>query len=155
VTVYLVRHAKAGSRKNWVGLDELRPLSKTGARQAAELAIVLGHCAPKGADRVISSPFLRCRQTVEPYAAAIGRTVEVADELGEGASNESAQRIIEQCGDADAVLCSHGDVIGEVLRHAARHGVALPDDRMEKGSTWILELVAGAIVEVRYLPPPA
>ena len=34
MTVYLVRHAKAGSRKGWSGDDEHRPLSKAGRAQA-------------------------------------------------------------------------------------------------------------------------
>ena len=34
MTILLVRHARAGSRKDWDGPDEKRPLSKKGRRQA-------------------------------------------------------------------------------------------------------------------------
>ena len=37
VTVFLVRHARAGRRDRWVGDDRLRPLSKKGRAQAAAL----------------------------------------------------------------------------------------------------------------------
>jgi len=61
--MYLVRHAKAGSRSAWSGPDDLRPLTKTGRRQADALGDLL---AERRVTRVVSSPSVRCRQTVEP-----------------------------------------------------------------------------------------
>jgi 8-oxo-dGTP diphosphatase len=153
VNVYVVRHAKAGSRSRWEGPDELRPLSKNGRRQAEAIADLL---ANEGVARILSSPFVRCVLTVEPLAQQLGLPVETTDELKEGASLQEALRLVEKVSDKPSVLCTHGDVIGELLGHASRHGVRFDDDvRLEKGGTWVLDVQHGLIVEARYLPPPA
>ena len=54
-----------------------------------------------------------------------------------------------------SVLCSHGDVIGALLWHFQRGGIELGDDRMEKGSTWVIETEDGAVVAASYRPPSA
>ena len=65
MTVYVVRHGKAGSRSGWTEPDDQRPLTKAGRRQAGALADML---AGDHVTRVLSSPYVRCRQTVEPLA---------------------------------------------------------------------------------------
>ena len=52
------------------------------------------------------------------------------------------------------LLCSHGDVIGDVMHTLARRGADLDDDRLAKASTWELTVVTGEITAARYLPPP-
>ena len=52
------------------------------------------------------------------------------------------------------MLCSHGDVIGDLMHHLDQRGVPLDDDRIEKGSTWVLQVEEGEVVKARYLPPP-
>jgi broad specificity phosphatase PhoE len=152
VTVYLVRHGKAGRRKAWSGDDGLRPLSKAGRTQARTLAKAL---ADAGITRIVSSPFVRCRETVEPLAQRIGIDVALADALAEGASLTDALRLVEKLSDEDVALCSHGDVLGDLLHHYARAGVDLDDDRLEKASVWVLDTADGVVRGARYLPPPA
>jgi 8-oxo-dGTP diphosphatase len=151
VTVYLVRHAKAGSRKAWTGDDELRPLSKAGKAQARALTKRL---AGEGITRVFSSPYVRCHQTVEPLAERIGVPVDPSDALREGAPLAESLRLVEKVAGEDAVLCTHGDVLGNLLLHFAHLGVDLETDRIEKGSVWALEFADGEIRSATYLPPP-
>jgi 8-oxo-dGTP diphosphatase len=73
VPLIFLRHASAGSRAEWPGKDEARPLDLAGTKDAADLAGLL-RCF--GAIRVISSPTERCRATVSPYAQATGVPVE-------------------------------------------------------------------------------
>jgi 8-oxo-dGTP diphosphatase len=148
---FLVRHAKAGSRRRFEGDDEQRPLSRNGRKQAEGIAHLLAH---GGTRHVFTSPYVRCVQTVEPLAAALGVDVETVDALAEGADWHRALRIVEQA-DAPIVLCSHGDVIGDLMQHLASRGVPLDDDRIEKGSTWVLQVEEGEVVKATYLPPPA
>ena len=62
--------------------------------------------------------------------------------------------LLDKLGDESAVLCTHGDVIGELLRYCHHHGVATGDELMAKGSTWIFETEYGAIVDARYVAAP-
>jgi 8-oxo-dGTP diphosphatase len=151
VTVQLVRHAKAGSRRQWSGDDEQRPLSKRGHTQARAVAKRL---AGGKVTRIVSSPYVRCVETVMPLGARVGVEVETSDALAEGATLAESLRLLEKCADQQAVLCTHGDVLGNLLEHFARQGVDLGDDRMEKASVWVLDLVDGQVRGARYVPPP-
>ena len=74
VPLILLRHASAGRKADWPGDDFSRPLDERGAADAQALAGLIACFAPVA--RVISSPALRCTDTVRPYAAAFGGTVE-------------------------------------------------------------------------------
>jgi broad specificity phosphatase PhoE len=118
--IYLVREADAGGRLSWPGPDKLRPLSAEGWRQAQELADRLDG-APVA--RVISSPWLRCRQTVIPLADARDLPVEPESALGEIASVDRALELVWASGDAPTVICSHPGLLQAVverLRGSAR-----------------------------------
>ena len=150
MTVYLVRHASAGIREHWSGPDELRPLSSSGRRQAQGL---VGLLAGARVTRIISSPAVRCVQTVEPLAASRGLRVETDERLLEGARIADAMQLIVSAG--AAVLCTHGDIVEGVVLELARSGFPLTGGRRwAKGSTWELEVEAGRIVAGRYHPAP-
>jgi len=151
MTIYLVRHAKAGSRSGYDGPDEERPLSKNGRRQTAALTEAL---ADSGVTRVITSPYVRCSQTVQPLAERLGIPFELSDALAEGAGVIDALELVEKYADEQTVLCSHGDVIGDLLDHCKHLGITLDGDRLEKGSTWVLDFADGVIAGARYVPPP-
>ncbi len=139
----VLRHAEAGDRSRWQGDDRRRPLSERGERQAALLAESL---ASRGVDCILSSPYTRCLQTVEPLADATGLLVEEEDALAEGAPPDLVQRLLRRTADASTVWCSHGDVIGSLLSDLRRRGelVTAAPLRWPKASTWVLEPDAGA-----------
>jgi phosphohistidine phosphatase SixA len=151
MTIYLVRHAKAGSRRDWSADDDLRPLSPVGHRQAERIVDALEHV---GATRIISSPFVRCRQTLDPLAQRLRLPLELSDALAEGVSLTDTLRFFEKVSGETAVLCTHGDVVGNVIHHLASTGVPIDDDRLEKGSIWMLDTRDSEIVGARYLPAP-
>jgi len=154
MALYLVRHAQALSRSGWEGPDEERPLSSRGERQAEGLIDLIAHPEVR---RVLSSPALRCVTTVQPTAEKLGIEVKHAPELAEGAGGKSAVALIHDqlTKKGDTVLCTHGDIIPEVLRIVARDDVKLRDElRWAKGSTWVFDGDDGRITEARYLPPP-
>lgn len=151
MTIYLVRHAKAGSRSGFDGDDEQRPLSKSGWKQAEAIARKLTRRAPTA---LVSSPYVRCRQTLEPLAGTTGLAIEIDHRLAEGGRFESALQLLAEVPDG-AVLCSHGDVIPDTMAALQRRGcrfVGAPDWR--KGSVWVLTRVDGAVVEATAWPPP-
>jgi len=159
VTIYLVRHARAGDRSKWSKPDDLRPLSKAGRGQAAGLFdVVVGDAG--GTKRkaritnVLSSPYVRCVQTVLPLAERLGLEVEAVAALTEGARFRDALPLVEKYATTNAVLCMHGDVLPEILEHFARRGLPLPHDRVEKGSTWAVDFADGDVTAIRYFAPP-
>jgi 8-oxo-dGTP diphosphatase len=148
---YLVRHAKAGDRAAWTEDDQLRPLSKAGRRQAEALVRVLNGLRVV---RVLSSPFVRCEQTVRPLALDRGLRVEPVEELAEGAPLEGLLDLIVELDGQAVVACAHGDLIPTAIEHLRAVGVPTDDGPTKKASTWVLEREGGAVVRARYLPPP-
>jgi len=154
VTIYLVRHAKAGDRSSWPGEDFLRPLSRRGQLQACGLLEIF---ADVHVDRILSSPYARCMESVVPLGGQRMICVEPVDALSEGGSLEDALALVRKHADRDTVLCAHGDLIPMLLDHYASRGVDLgPDPACAKGSTWFLDVDGtGEVVSARYVPPPA
>jgi phosphohistidine phosphatase SixA len=151
--VYLLRHAKAKARERWTALDHLRPLTKAGWRQAEALVELYSY---QEFTRLLSSPYVRCVQTLEPLAKARGLPIETPDELAEGAPLEATYELMRAAAsDGPAPLCTHGDVVQNVLEGLQRRSVPLEGPlELRKGSTWVLELSDGDITRGRYIPPP-
>lgn len=147
----MVRHAKAGSRHRFDGPDHLRPLSAGGRRQAEALVPLLGPVQPAS---LCSSPYRRCVQTLEPLAGALGTRVRTDDRLAEGRAADGLLALAFEL-PAPAVLCTHGDVLEDLLARLARAGVPLETDRIDKGATWVLQIEGGEVAKARYLPPPS
>jgi 8-oxo-dGTP diphosphatase len=147
---YLVRHGEAGDRHAWHDPDELRPLTEQGRRQAEGLVVLL---ADAEIDRLLSSPYVRCVQTLEPLAAARRMPIDTTPVLAEGAGGKGAVELLST--DEALVACSHGDVIEEALDLLAGAGVPLEGRSGEtpKGAVWALDVREGAIVKGVFLPP--
>jgi 8-oxo-dGTP pyrophosphatase MutT (NUDIX family)/phosphohistidine phosphatase SixA len=149
--LYLIRHAKAGSRPHWGGDDDLRPLSTKGIRQAEGITAAF---ADRPLAAVISSPTVRCVQTVEQLAREHGLQVRTVEWLAVGIRPSVVRtEVLALAG--PAVLCSHGEVIPDIVREFAGGSVPLDGPfAWKKGSTWILEREAGFPSRGRYEPPP-
>jgi 8-oxo-dGTP diphosphatase len=154
MTLYLVRHAKAGDRNAWSDDDRLRPLSGRGRRQAQNLVEVL---ADARFDRILSSPYVRCMETVVPIAGARGLPVEPVDALAERGSLHDGLVLLRKHATSGALMCMHGDLMPMLLEHFEASGVDIVDElRWPKGCTWIVDTDStGEVVRARYLPPPA
>ena len=154
MTILLVRHARAGDRDRWPGPDIERPLTKRGRAQADALAALLPTLASGSITTVLSSPYVRCRETVEPLARAAGTTVGDRAELAEGARLPDVLALVAGLGAAPVVLCSHGDVIGDVVGWLAERGL-VTEARCAKGSTWVIERgPGGEPTAARYVDAP-
>ena len=154
-TLYVIRHADAGSRSAWTGDDDLRPLSKKGRRQAAGIAARL---ADAGLTRLVSSPSARCVETLEPLAAAIGLPVETDARLREGSDGPAALELggeLQALGDV-AALCSHGDVIPDLLSELRIEGTTFHQSpTWPKGSTWVLAGNGHHWTDAHHIPAPS
>ena len=151
-TLFLMRHATAGDRSTWRGVDAIRPLTKKGRRQALAMAETL---APRGIERIYTSPYTRCVQSVEPLADAIGAKVVEHDALAEGPDVDAAYDLCDELVGYNAVLCSHGDVIPAVINRMIWAGMTM-ESRFycSKGSIWEVGLDGGRFTSAHYIPPP-
>ena len=144
MAIHLVRHATAGSRPDWHQPDDLRPLTNSGLVQASVVADAL---ADLPVIRILSSRYIRCTQTVQPLADAIGLTVETHPALAEEASIEQTWALLDElmAADGDIVVCSHGNVIPPILDRLRHRGIELVADEWSchKGSIWTIEVDAG------------
>ncbi len=150
--LYLVRHAKAGSRSRWDGDDELRPLSKAGHLQAESIARKLFRC---DTTVLVSSPYVRCVQTLEPLAHLRREPVHTDERLAEGADFASVMELFASMPDG-TVMCSHGDVIPDTMAALQRRGcefTSAPEWR--KASVWVLRRDPdGSVTSAKAWPPP-
>jgi 8-oxo-dGTP diphosphatase len=153
MTVYLVRHAKAGERRTWDGEDWLRPLSRRGQLQAQGL---IEQFAGVHLDRLLSSWYVRCMESLVPLAAERRIALEAVDALAEFGTLEDALVLVRKHAHHDVVLCSHGDIIPMLLEHYSARGLDIGDNPMcPKGCTWALKVdTTGEPVKAKYYPPP-
>lgn len=136
MSLVLIRHALAGEPFEWEGDDRLRPLDEQGRRQAAGLVDLI---AGEELERIVSSPYLRCTQTVEPLARARGLEIERDTALG-AERLVDVPTVLERLRGQNAAVCTHGDLPWLGTRP------------FEKGSVWVLD---GDLQPSRYLPPSA
>jgi 8-oxo-dGTP diphosphatase len=156
VPLILLRHASAGSRKDWRGDDMLRPLDEQGRAAADVLTALLGCFAPR---RVISSPARRCIDTVAPYAARIGAAVETEAAFAPPDRSPSSSSCRTSAGDpasamarlvADgvpAVVCVHRENVPVLLAAVCERlgAVAPADPSLPKGGFWVLQAGDGKL----------
>jgi 8-oxo-dGTP diphosphatase len=145
--VYLIRHAQAGARNN-SPRDMYRPLSEKGHARAAELAKLFSESP---FTKVLSSPATRCAQTVAPLAAARCLDVEEHPDLWEGSGIDQVLALLEKHTNGGLVVCSHGDIIPELIETLGRAGVEVHGHGCEKGSVWILRRDRNEWVSARYV----
>lgn len=155
----LLRHAHAVAKQSWDGPDEERPLSPLGCDEALALVPRL---AALSLVRLVSSPRLRCRQTLEPLSQHLGILMETSELLVPDGDPPGLARFVEDPASADAVFCTHGETLTALLSYwqqTRRVRLAVPTQRMGKGMTeksgaWMITDQAGTL-HARYLPPPA
>jgi 8-oxo-dGTP diphosphatase len=155
MALYLVRHAVAVGRSSWHGDDDLaRPLTAKGERQAKALVRLLGDTDLR---RIWTSPAVRCVESVRPLAdtlrVPIHETTALAEGYGVSKAVELAHELAAKKG--SSALCTHGDLVPEVLRRLGRGGMVLESElQFAKGSTWeILVDDHHRIRSARYHPP--
>ena len=138
MSVLLLRHASAGDRDEWNDDDAIRPLDKRGSKQALALKELLaGHAIA----RIVSSPYRRCIETVEPLAGERGLPVELDERLAEGAPTALALALLAELD--GGLACTHGDVIEAVLGFGLR-----------KGATAVVDVGPAGVTVLEKLPAP-
>ncbi|MGD7706800.1 NUDIX hydrolase [Microlunatus sp. Y2014] len=136
----LLRHCKAVSRKDWSAADADRPLSPYGERQAMRVVSLLG---AYGIERVTSSAWLRCVQSVRPYAATLGVDVEPHPALTEDAFESDPEAAADVVAEArmrtaaglPTVVCGHRPGLPQ-----AQEGLDIPPRKLRTGEAAVAHL---------------
>lgn len=147
----LLRHATATPRDQWPGEEAKRPLLPEGKKQAKRLVKVLAAYSPK---RLVTSPWTRCHQTVEPYANATKKRLINRSQLTELASALSPRKTthaVEDLFDASrsALLCSHRPALPTITKTLATRAVneikdeVLAANTLQPGEFVVLRLSMG------------
>lgn len=155
--VTIVRHTRAISKRRWSGPDGLRPLDDVGEQHAAGLVDTL---AVTPIRRLLSSPALRCVQTLEPLARQTGLTIEIVDLLAPDSDARAVLARLDRDVLANAVLCTHGEVMRPLLRQMRRRQVAIVGEAggrgwlLRKGVVWHLDVGDdGKVTKLHAVPP--
>ena len=145
----VVRHARAGRRGAYTGDDLERPLSTRGREQAERLVPLLAAYRPR---RVLSSPALRCFETVRPLADSLELPIESVGELGEG-NGTAALALLGRMAGETAVLCTHRDVAADLLDVLAHGASAKARHRLRllKGEVWVVQSTGSSLEIVEHL----
>lgn len=127
----LWRHAEAQDESADLA-DLQRPLTSRGEKQAARVAGWLDRQLPEGT-RVLSSPALRCEQTVQH----LGRKFKLREELSPGCSPDLLLEVAQwPHARQPMLLVGHQPVLGEVLARLLHMAPgACP---VRKGAVWWL-----------------
>lgn len=132
--LYVVRHGEAGARTDSPD-DHLRALTTEGCERARVLA---GLLADRAVGEIVSSPFTRCIETVEPLAVRRRRTLVLSDLLAEGAEIAAMLDLLGSLPNG-SVVCTHGDMLtglaSELTDARPRSGTAI---QFDKGVVWVL-----------------
>lgn len=113
----ILRHAKAKPRSAWTLAEADRPLAATGQRQAIAAARLLQSWSPK---RIVSSPWLRCIQTVVPYVKTTAVKIKASEALTEASHKRSPKKVSSIVAGLfekrkAVVLCTHRPVLPTVF----------------------------------------
>ena len=162
-TLDIFIHLDAVDRNEWQGAPDDRPLTELGGTQAVFIA---DHLASAPISALVSSPALRCRQSLESLAALTGLSIEVepgfkdtrgyrapegwgnpdrpADPLGGAQSAGSAYSafasLMERFPDGRVVLCSYGDIVPALLAFlSGAFGVEMPPKNNDKGAIFSIQ----------------
>ena len=147
--IHLVRHADAGPRTA-TPEDRVRPLSAEGRRQVRALSSWL-QPGPNG--RVLSSPYLRCVETVDRLAARDGHDLILSDTLAEGGRLDALLDLLVEVPEG-SILCTHGDMLRAVIGRLEGDQTLLRGPACsDKGVVWVLLRVGRRFPQAAAIPP--
>lgn len=160
-TIELIPHLDAGDRTTWTAVQNARPLTDLGRRQAAAVCEAIAASCP--VDALYSSPAVRCTESLEPLATRFHLTVETIPELIEKMFGEdraalaaraynAIQHIRQSHPEARVAVCSHGDLIPALVAHlTADHG-ASPAEQLTARGQWYTIRVGNDTIEIALNP---
>ncbi len=136
----LLRHSQAGEKNPHPVEDVGRALDSDGMKIAMSLPeVITTHLAP---EVIVSSPYKRCLQTVEPLAAHLNLDVHQDERWAPDSAYTDTYPVLFGLS-RNTVVCTHGEVIERLL-----DGLVCA-----KGGFWIIERRENRLFPMRYVAP--
>ncbi|HTU67809.1 MAG TPA: histidine phosphatase family protein [Steroidobacteraceae bacterium] len=158
MNIWLVRHAVAHERsaRRWPD-DSQRPLTPAGRRKFRQAARGLATLLPRSTP-ILTSPFVRARQTADLLSAASGGRVVECAELAHGGAVAAVIRLLNRRAGTRAVLVGHEPEFGRLLAAmVGARGMRSTNFEFRKGGAACLEfsgrIAAGSGTLLCFLPP--
>lgn len=108
----VLRHAHSLERATWEEEDDERPLDDRGREQAKALVQPLNAF---GIERAVSSPAVRCVDTLRPWAEDGLVSIKLDSRLAEGRPSSEVDDAASELTDAATVVCTHRPVLPGLL----------------------------------------
>ena len=150
--MHLLRHAHAGDAFEWIGDDDLRPLTKKGRRQSERLGAFLETHGVRP-DVIVTSPLVRARQTAEIVAEALGMTVKTDERLGSSFGKRELWALLDETGAREVMFVGHDPDFSLLLTYL----IDAAGMNMRKGTLATVDLqtkLGDGEGELRWLVPP-
>ncbi len=155
--VLLVRHAYAGDPdpEKWPD-DDLRPITKKGARKFVPAAQGLGKSVNKP-DRVLAAPAARTWQTARLLSDQTGWPHPIKSELlDDGAYAEGVSKKLDALwdeGDRVVVLVGHGPQLATVISYLMTGEDQGKDVNLKKGGAALIDYTKPGESELKWVMP--
>lgn len=145
-TLVILRHSQASPRNGFEGDDLERPLDDSGSVQAKDL---IGVLAAYGVQAVVTSPALRCVQTVEPFAHSINTFLEIDDRMLEEAKPSLIRRSVAALLEhkKPTVVCTHRPNLPMILDELGLQPIDL-----QPGEALVIHHRKGKVCAVEHIP---
>ena len=153
----LLRHAKALSRDEWQGDDDDRPLDSLGQMQAKRLLSIY---QAFNLEQIHTSDAIRCYDTVEPMAKALGLRLEVSNKLSESAFKKDKEDAFDYArdlikSDKRALLCSHNPILPKVLNKLTKKSdVESDEEKLYPADAWVIHRIGKEIIQIDRIDAP-
>jgi 8-oxo-dGTP diphosphatase len=133
----ILRHAKATLRSDWKGEEAKRPLLAEGKKQAKALVPLIAAYGPK---RLVTSPWVRCHDTINPYAETRKQKLIERHQLTELGNKKRPARTQDVVTDLlgtskSGLICSHRPALPSILAPFAQMAPKEIRKEIEAGST--------------------
>ncbi len=116
VRVHLLRHAHAGNAFEWIGDDDLRPLTDKGRAQCGRLGAFLEEHGVRP-DVIVASPKVRATQTAELVASKLGMTVRTDRRLADGFGQRELWALLDETGAREIMFVGHDPDLSTLLAY--------------------------------------
>lgn len=152
VRLHLLRHAHAGEAFEWIGDDDLRPLTDKGRQQSRRLGQFLQVHAVRP-DVIVASPLVRAQQTAEIVAGVLDMTIKTDRRLGGGFGKRELWALLDETGAREVMVVGHDPDLSILLAYL----IDAAGISMKKGALATVDLqtkLGDGEAQLRSLVPP-